>query len=416
MLNRIFIIFLYLAIYVLLYFSYINYIVPVWGYYGFYEKIVPAKVILGGALTILLAWYLPTRFSKPSHILMHLQVLVPIMPMLAMYGASDQSSEYMIVIIVCILIIYWITILPRGPLTTGKLSESTLLNILFAISMCHVLLLIAFGGLNYLNFDVLKVYDYRRDSSNLLPPAFGYITPIVTKVAIPMSMVLSFRLKKYSFLFIAVALSLMEFALTHHRSPLFYPVFVLFVSWLLYRKNSLVYLLIGFVLVTSLSLVPQNNTINSDTISSLLVRRTLFTTAQANYGYHLFFQQNPKLYLSNSKLTLGLIPYPYRLPIQLEISKANNEDSETWANTGWIGTSYMHFGYFGCVLFAIIIGFTLRYLDKLAITRGGIFVGSVSLVPFFALFTSADLPTAYLTHGILFLLIIISLYKPYKKS
>jgi hypothetical protein len=69
------------------------------------------------------------------------------------------------------------------------------------------------------------------------------------------------------------------------------------------------------------------------------------------------------------------------------------------ANTGWIGSGYMNAGYFGVILYAMLMGLVLRVLDNLSTRRRLGLVVSLSLLPMIAMITSADLPTGMLTHG-----------------
>jgi hypothetical protein len=72
------------------------------------------------------------------------------------------------------------------------------------------------------------------------------------------------------------------------------------------------------------------------------------------------------------------------------------------ASEGFLGTSYMHFGFPGMILFAIIIGLLLHLVNSLSIGRVPLRIGvSLVVMPFYSLFTSADLTSALLTYGIL---------------
>jgi hypothetical protein len=73
----------------------------------------------------------------------------------------------------------------------------------------------------------------------------------------------------------------------------------------------------------------------------------------------------------------------------------------TRANTGWLGSGYMHFGFAGMLFYALLVGLLLSMVDILAKTRRlGISV-AILFTPFFAVFLSSDLPTAMLTHGLI---------------
>jgi hypothetical protein len=103
--------------------------------------------------------------------------------------------------------------------------------------------------------------------------------------------------------------------------------------------------------------------------------------------------------MSNSVLG-GIINYPFDIPIPNVISQYLYGQDQTWVNTGFFATSYMHFGFIGIILFSIIVGFVFKLIDSIVKNRIPLWLGiAVMIVPINSL-VSADLPTALLTHGI----------------
>jgi hypothetical protein len=168
-------------------------------------------------------------------------------------------------------------------------------------------------------------------------------------------------------------------------------------------------LLAGYILVILVSLAPflMNNSeetgqpLSRIIMGSLLLRRACFVPAHLNFVYYDFFSTHQHTMLAQSKLTFGLVEYPYDLnaPHLIGYHYYNNE--LCGANTGWLGSGYMHFGFAGMLIYALIVGLLLGMVDTLAKRRElGISV-AILFVPFFALFLSTDLPTAMLTHGLM---------------
>jgi hypothetical protein len=114
--------------------------------------------------------------------------------------------------------------------------------------------------------------------------------------------------------------------------------------------------------------------------------------------------------MSNSVFSF-FIDYPYNSQPPFVIG-AYLGFPEQAANTGFLATSFMHFGYVGMILFSVIVGAILRTIDSLALTSNLPiwFVLSLVVVPFFALQNSADLGTALLTHGLVLSLVILWLF------
>jgi hypothetical protein len=151
-------------------------------------------------------------------------------------------------------------------------------------------------------------------------------------------------------------------------------------------------------------------------LANLFLRRTMFLPANSNYGYHLFFSDHPHVLLSSSKFVFGLIEPVYDRPPAFMLGEYFTGNPDTSANTGWIGTSFMHFGYFGMFAFSLVIGLLLGILDQLAAKTDKSLSTALLVIPFYSLFVSADLPTAMLTHGLILALVLLWLLKIERKK
>jgi hypothetical protein len=111
-----------------------------------------------------------------------------------------------------------------------------------------------------------------------------------------------------------------------------------------------------------------------------------------------------------------IIGYPYSLDLPFIIGDAFFNRPETQANTGWIGSGYAQAGFWGMMVYALIIGELFKYLDYKALTVGRNFI-MISFSPFIiSLFLSTDLKTVFLSHGLLLYLIILTIVKIKQKS
>jgi hypothetical protein len=148
----------------------------------------------------------------------------------------------------------------------------------------------------------------------------------------------------------------------------------------------------------------------------IVTNRFLFIPAQLNFFYYDFFSRNPKIFWLDSKWLLinKIIGYPYSLDLPFIIGDVYFNRPETQANTGWIGSGYAQAGFWGMMVYALIIGELFKYLDYKALTVGRNFI-MISFSPFIvSLFLSADLKTVFLSHGLLLYLIILSVLKSNK--
>lgn len=399
--GKLFIILLYLSAFILLWLPYKSYMVQEWGYYGFYWKPNLLKIIEGLLIVIICATILPSRIKKPSDILVHIQLLFPVLPMLVLFGAEDLPRLYVYFTILSLMLInysrhcFFINVK-----FNGLIKKNVLMYTCLIISFMVLLTIIILGGLSYLNFNPLKVYDFRRVASSNLPAIYGFITPNITKVLLPFSLVLAVAGKNIIAAFLSILGSILMYGMLHHKGIIFYPIIVLCVYYIITKSDRFLLTIIASSnLILFISWI--DTLIGGVTyIATIILRRMYFVPASANFGYYDFFSKNKFVMLSNSKITMGLIDYPYKEPYQSLLGKLGGFD-EMWANTGWIGTSYMHFGYWGMLLFALFIGLLFNCIDSLAKSRGNALVTGLVLIPFFSLFISSDLPTALLTHGIL---------------
>lgn len=398
---------IYFACFFLGCFGYYTYVAEHWGYYGFGLRINELKLFESLIMLALIVFLLPFTPKKPSDFLIHIHVLLPVLPMLILYALVDYDRFFMYSVFVAFCLVILVRNVPLSiPRMEGIESGYVLIGFCLFVSYVVILSIIALGGLKYLNFNIFNVYEYRRDASAHLPSIFGYISPIVSKVLLPFALVISLKLKKRGEALLSIGGSVLMFSLTNHKGPLFYPFFVLFLYYFVSNRNMVRLLLLGFMSVLAISVIASYFE-SLGVIPSLILRRVFFVPANANFGYWEFFSNHPHTYMANSKITLGLLHYPYDLPPPLLIGEYYWGDDQVSANTGWLGTGYMHFGYPGILLFGVTIGLILALIDSLAMRVDTSLVTALVTVPCFSLFLSTDIPTAFLTHGLFLVLMLL---------
>ena len=120
---------------------------------------------------------------------------------------------------------------------------------------------------------------------------------------------------------------------------------------------------------------------------------------------------DPLVLWSNSKIGLGIVAPRYDLPLPEVIGRYLGTNEH--ANTGWIGSGFMHAGWIGITVYAALLGVLLRLVDALRSHIGSI-AGAAAFfaAPLFLVFTSVDPPIAGLTFGLVPLLAIAWLRAP----
>ena len=109
-----------------------------------------------------------------------------------------------------------------------------------------------------------------------------------------------------------------------------------------------------------------------------------------------------------------MVDYPYDLPTANIIGEFAYNSYENYANTGWIGSGFMHFHYIGLLIYTLIISIIMSTLDILSNQIGIRSVIALTFIPTITMFTSSDLPTTLITHGLVISVIIVMCISPSK--
>ena len=82
------------------------------------------------------------------------------------------------------------------------------------------------------------------------------------------------------------------------------------------------------------------------------------------------------------------------------------------ANNGYISSGYAHAGFIGVLIYSLILGVYLKWLNVFSKNVPHIWLTIALMVtPFRSLILSSDLPTTFLTHGLIIATIMITLLR-----
>ena len=411
----------YVGGYLVLLYGYYVYLAPVWGYYGFLWRPDWGKVVEALIWVVIISWSLPISFCRPSEFYLHFQVLVPILPMLVIYGAMGQSRAYIYAVIFSFYVMLLVVKLSRWlvkliqfkPICVPKIKQKELQLLLLFIGYSIVISILLQGGVRYFNLSLAKVYVYRSAASSNLPRFYGYINPWASKVIFPFAFLLAFLMKAKMRAFLSIMGSVLMFGLTAHKGALFYPFAVLLFYWIAGagRRKSLALLLAGYYSVVIFSLIDYWWGIFQGWMATLTLRRVIFVPALLNFDYHDFFSRHSFVYWAQSKITLGMVLYKYSLDVPHLIGLYYFGSSATGANTGWLGSGYANAGVVGMVIYAVLIGGLFSVLDALAKFHDKRVIVAIFVAPMLAVIISSDLPVALLTHGALMGLLLLMFFQ-----
>lgn len=134
--------------------------------------------------------------------------------------------------------------------------------------------------------------------------------------------------------------------------------------------------------------------------------------AMLNYFYIDFFSNNPPVFWSGSRISLGLLDYPYELAVPNLIGDAFLSNPKNSANTGYIGSGFSQAGILGVVLYSIGVGFVISLFNALGEKLGHAIVVAAVSAQIVTMVLSADFLTMFLTHGLLVSIVCLLAVRP----
>lgn len=379
-------------------------------YHGLYLQVNAVKLFESYLLTALLCLLVPATVRRPSDFLLILLLVFPLVPTLAIYGLRDESRAYTYMMLVAFIVIRMGRRIPL--ISVDRLRHGRFIALTLAIGGVLVALgrMVGHGGLNHFNLDIDRVYEVRAIAAESVNTGiFAYVNIWAFKVFNVALVAWALHVRRFVWLCIFFVIQLLLFGLTAHKSVIVFPFLVVGLYFML-RRGHVAHWFIGALLGMILTCTLVALLFNYLVPASFLVRRALFVPAHLNFAYYEFFSQAGYVRLSSSLLAF-VYDYPFPYPPARMISEFLTGYPDIQKNNGFLATSYMHFGFAGMLVYAFIVGILLRMVDAMVVKKLPIWFGlSLVIVPFVSLFTSADLSTVLLTHGLLPSLILVWLF------
>ncbi len=410
----IFELFLIIVIKFLFEYSYVEFVVPVFGYAGFIYEFSPNKYIFGWFIYIL--GYILLLRKKEIYIfeVYLLLFLLYVLPNTVYYGLSNQETNYYLAIVLPFFIIVYATV-NRRFLKYKSLKNGKIKIILISFALVLLVLLHYFfstGGRFVLNFS--QVYDFRSEFEQISSGGlFGYLNNWVMKIFTALIFAWAISIKKMNMILLSFFFILLLFMLSGHKSALTSIFLVLFFYYLFKVKNRNLFIIFTFLSLMS-GIVFITLYFDSIMLGSMMIRRSFFIPAYLNFTYFEFFSQNDFILWSNS-IFKYFIDYPYNLSATHVIGNYLGKP-DMGANTGFAASGFMHAGYFGVVIYTSIGIMIMNLINQLAMKTNKYIVLSIIFFPINTFFISSDLFTTLLTHGLIIAIIVLWLYqdKEYK--
>lgn len=414
------IIFLYIFAWTISSYLYTEYLVEIFSDEGYVKEWSISSILMSsiGFISIILFATTMSR-SRFSYLFIHLMILLSILPLSVLCGFAGKSITYFLGIVLAV----WLIILIINKkssilkLSIYSISDKNIMRVFLSIVFGFLVVIYTYNGLSYFNLNFYKVYDFRDVAAENMPENLSYALSLVSKIMLPVCCVVFIKYKNYLGVVISLLLTVALFGFTSHKSVLFSPFLVLGLYYLLELNNKIKKIIEAYILLLVLSLISFIIYKVWDyelglMFGSIAFRRALILPAELNYAYYEFFSSQSFIHWANSKITMGIIDYPYEKGISELVGDFRFPNVATYANTGWLGSGYAHAGFIGMYIYALIIGIFLKYADSAVFkAEDQNLATAILIIPSVVLITSSDLPTTLLSHGLLMSLIVVLLLK-----
>ncbi|WP_439686862.1 hypothetical protein MNJPNG_18830 [Cupriavidus oxalaticus] len=405
---------LYVLYFVALQVVYQQWFASAYAYFGYVDNFGWPEFMV--ALPMLVVLVLATRNDEtPSSIFLHLAIGFILVPSLVVYAGQSASDEFLLLTFGAFLILIASARLLRlRRIVFPRVPRNTMLLLSFYISFLTILGIVAYEGLQFLNFDFARVYDIRREAEESLPGIFGYLNSIVTKVVIPFGLALSLLQKRWALAAVFFLMSGAFFALTANKAPLFSPLAVLFfyfASGSPHLKRYFLLIVLGGVMLSGVDFWRIEHAGAESWFGDLFTRRALLVPSWLNLLYVEHFSGLEKYYWAHSKFSFGLVQSPHELEASRMIGYVYFHNADMSANTGWIGSGFANAGFLGVALYSFVIGAVLSLLDAYARQLSARIVVALFVLPILVVMTSSDL-ISLLTNGLAVALFLLLAFDP----
>ena len=387
--------------------SYLQFVNPLYLYKGFERGGTTNTIIESWLLFTTIVCFLPFKINKPSDFFVCVFFFGFFTPLLSLYGLSNYPQEHLYLQLFSFVLVLFFRNGNPIKIPVIKNGRYFLPILLYVIVFFVISWLIYAGGAAQFNLNFNDVYSFRESSKETLGlGAMGYIIPTTFKAVLPTLLVIFLWKKKFLLALLICSVFVFCFGMSSHKAVLFYPLLILFV-WLFVDTNKKLQLLPMALTVLVLICLGLYIFVGNIVVPSLFIRRSLFAIADNSFDYYEYFNNLPPLLWSNS-ITSQFIEYPYHISPAKLIAEWRGKGTGSSVNTSFVGTGYAHAGIYGIVLYGLLTGLLLRLIDSFHAMNLPVWVVvGITIIPIQALFFSTDLPTVFLTHGMLLSILIL---------
>lgn len=387
--------------------AYISFIYPTYNYIGFIYDLSGIKLVESYLLLFIVYRLIPRARIRPSHIIMSLFTIIAYIPMLTIYAMMNQPREYMYAVTLFIIFILLLVRFPVVRINPIKNIQNRFLNytLLIIISLnvlCTCIIL--FKTVGSLSFDIYKVYEIRSLNKYIDIGLMRYVINWTCYILNPLLIGYFLVNKRWISLSLVITIQILLFSLTGTKTYLMLIPFCMAMVFLVRSKNWLSYFVVGITFLLFIGTF-----IEPSFMGDVFVRRAFFIPALISFNYYDYFSHLEPLYLSAHHIFNTLVTYPYDVGPTYLIGQAYlYHNVNTNADTGILADAFINFGFWGFLIWGMLLGFICHLIDSVSagkdvrIVTSGICGLTITL-------TESALLTALITGGILFAIFVIYL-------
>lgn len=385
-----------------------------WSHRGFELKFSLWSLLFVVPTIFILPLTIPVK-SDVRSLLINMYVFVHFIPSFVLMLFGRFLPVHAIVIWLGYLAIVSVSMV-RMPIVTTRLSTSrTFLFGIIVFILFILALLYREVGFASFNLNIWEVYDFRKIVASQLSGDMVSLGSLLSKVLLPIGLIIAFRNKNRVLLVLLLCAAILSFGFTQQKSAAVGPIaaVLLFVFFRKYQTPlvtayvmSLV-ALIGLGEFIVLDIFGESSLPNP--FSTLFIRRVLFIPALIDSYYVEFFTGQTKIWWTGLIDNFFNVQYPYPTTPPYLIAQQYFNRSDMSANTGFIGSGYANGGSFGVIIYGLVIGVIIAILNSHTRRLGAPFITSISLFAILTAFITSDMVTSLLTHGIIILLLLLTL-------
>lgn len=268
------------------------------------------------------------------------------------------------------------------------------------------------GAVEYLSFDVRRVYEFRDKAAERLDVGvLAYLNLWAYKVFSVFLVCVLLQYRRFGLLLLLLACQAYFFGLTSHRIVLFLPLLAI-VFWLyLGRQRQLApmpYVAAAGVLFA----LYLNQVWGVASVPEIVIRRTFFVPSGLTFQWFDYFNAHPHVYWSDKLLASFSDGGYVRANIPRLIGDYLVPSTNSAANAGMVAAGYAQAGYWGVLLYAVILGLVLSVFNS--VVRSGVplwLVAALSIGPLRTAIADSDLLTSMLSHGLGVVVLLLWLYR-----